>query len=789
MNLKRIEEKIGFDQIRAMLRDHCRGGLGVLQVDQMEFSRNSSDLTKKLSELKEMLILVDAMEAPTQPEYEDPHQIFKKLHIQDSYLIEEELFRLKSYLSMFNDWKNCLKEHEGDLKNLENQTLKIDFPSYLEYRLDETIDEHGLMRSTASDTLSRIRKKSTRLKEKIRETVSRALADSKKKGFANTESEWSMRNGRFVIPLNVAFKRSISGFIMDYSGSGQTAFVEPRETFSMNNDLIDLQQEEKEEIIRILKELTDECRKHEAGLLDLCDLVGKFDFLRAKAFLAQDLEGTVAKLSTGPKIFLISARHPLLFVAHQKENRPVVPMDLSLDSNTRLIIISGPNAGGKSVALKTVGLLQFMFQNGLPISADGSSEFGLFENIFVDIGDDQSIENDLSTFSSHMVNMTQALKSAGPKTLLLFDEFGAGTDPLIGGAIGEALLSEFNKKKCFGVMNTHYPNLKKVADREDGIENAAMLFDSGKMKPTFEFSPGQAGSSFAFEIAKRSGLPGKVLDQAKKISGEDFMAFDQLLLETQEKNQELNKKIKELGEQKEKSSRVQKELDERLKELKKEKTSILNMAKEEAQELFKDSSRRIEETIRKIKESQAGNKETKELRKELKDFQISIKPGKDKEPVFKSTAPDIKLKKGIWVELSGSSSVGKIVELKSDEALVEIGNLKVRVKVKELIPTNNIPTGENLSGSSAKQNLKEVSDFDPILDLRGQRVGEATENVYKFLDAAVVQRVERLKIIHGRGDGHLRKLVVEMLDKNSSVRKHYFESEQFGGDGVTIVEL
>ncbi len=787
MQNRRIEEKLGFDLIREKVKSHCRGVLGGKRANDLDLETDPNALSKKLLELSEMMVLVEKMEAPTQPQYEDPDQLLKKLRIQDSYLVEEELFQLKGLFQMFDAWKTCLKEHEEELPNLEPHILAVDYPSYLQYRLEETIDEHGLMRSTASDELFRIRKKISRLKEKIRAAISGALTDAKKKGFAHGESEWSLRNGRFVIPLQVAFKRSISGFIMDYSGSGQTAFVEPRETFTMNNDLIDLMQEEKEEIIRILKDMTAECRKAEDGILGICEMIGHFDFLRAKAFLGQDIEGAIAKTYTEPGIDIQEGRHPLLFIAHREEGKPVVPLDLSLNSEKRILIISGPNAGGKSVALKTVGLLQYMHQCGLPVSANEESHFGIFDDFFVDIGDDQSIENDLSTFSSHMVTMTQALRSASKRSLLLFDEFGTGTDPMIGGAIGEALLLAFNQKKCFGVLNTHYPNLKKIADAEEGIVNAAMLFDREKMKPTFEFTPGQAGSSFALEIAKRSGLPENILKRAREIAGEDFMAFDQLLLETQEKSAELSGLIDEAMKDKQEIKRLKKELDSRNKEIKTERKILLNKAKAEAQEILKAANRKIEETIRKIKESQADPGKTKEARKKLENFQRSTKPSSEPQREVKEVKKE-SFEPGQWVKLKNSENVGRITDLDSREATVEVGNLKMRVRLNQLEPADG-PLAVSLTGSSGKRRLKIEEGFDTEIDLRGQRVGEATELLYRFLDQAEVNKVERLRIIHGRGEGHLRRAVADILDQNGAVRKHYHETEQYGGDGVTIVEL
>ncbi len=782
----RLEKKLEFDQIREILKNHCRGKLGEERVESLGLMIDQELIADRLDELKEMMVLVDKMEAPTQPDYDDPAQIFKKLRIKDSYLIEEELSLLKSLMNIYEEWKNCFKQHEEELLALEPLMLDVDFPSYLQYRLDETIDEHGLIRSKASDALSRIRKKTTRLKEKIRSMISRALSDAKKKGFANDEAEWSLRNGRFVIPLQVAFKRAVGGFVMDYSGSGQTAFVEPKETFALNNELMDLQQEEKEEIIRILKELTDECRNNESGLLGICELVGNLDFIRAKAFLGQDLEGLVGLASKERGIDLKGARHPLLWINHQKEGKPVIPVNLQLDKESRILVISGPNAGGKSVALKTVGLLQYMHQCGLPISAEKGSWMGSFENFFVDIGDDQSIENDLSTFSSHMVTMTQALREAGLGSLLLFDEFGTGTDPLIGGAIGQALLVEFNKKKCFGVINTHYPNLKKLADTEDGIQNAAMLFDRGKMKPTFELSRGQAGSSFALEIAKRSGIPEKVLKKARSIAGEDFMAFDQLLLETQEKSMELEELKRKLKKENEKVNQLREELEEKYSGIKAEKKEILNRSKIEAQEILKTANKRIEETIRKIKEAEADPKVTKTLRQELDSFKEKAKPSIPETP--KQEKKGMPLEIGKWVKLKDSDNTGKLTEIDGKEAIVEIGNLRLRVKSNQLEVTDG-PTPKSLTGSRGKRRIRPEDAFDPQLDLRGLRVGEASEKLIRFLDEAEVNQKERLRVIHGKGEGHLKRAVSDLLNQSGLVRKFYFESEQFGGDGVTIVEL
>jgi DNA mismatch repair protein MutS2 len=646
------------------------------------------------------------------------------------------------------------------------------------------IDPNGDTRPDASPELQQLTAAIAKAELESRKKIDQVFRQTREKGWA-ADGGLTIRDGRLCIPLLAENKRKLRGFIHDESSSGQTVYIEPEEVFSLNNKVRDLEFDRRREVVRILVELTAELRPAVPAIESYHGLLTRLDFVRAKALLAVELEASMPELLNDQSVELINARHPLLFLNMKRHRQTVVPLNVRINEQSRVILVSGPNAGGKSVCMKTVGLLQLMVQAGLLIPASEHSKVGIFRQVFADIGDDQSIESDLSTYSAHLTKMRHFSKYADSKTLVLIDEFGTGTDPQFGGPIAEAVLETLNNRKIRGVITTHYSNLKLFAGSAEGIENASMLFDQAGMRPTYILETGKPGSSYAFEIARKIGLPEEVISLAKSKISEDQKRVESLLT-----NLERDKrKILESGAELEKRERRVKQLIEENEKLKvyleENRKVILKDAKLEAQNIIKNANKLIENTISEIKGAKAEKEKTRSLRGNL---ERELKKHDVKEVKSPPAAANEEITKGDWIRVTDSGAVGQVLDVHKDNVVMALGELRSVVKKNrvEKIPNRDVPKSVKRSTSVLSEN---IARFKPEIDVRGMRGEEALYEIEKVLDRALMAGFPSLKIIHGRGDGILRKLIREYLRKYSQVKRMEDEHADRGGDGITYVYL
>ena len=668
---KNFEQKVGFDKIRELIREKCLSTAGELYVDKIRFNFSFEVLIRLLQqvdEFKQILLLPDNFPSS---DYFDLSPELNRIKIEGTIIEQSQLFDLKTSLQTITDCTQyILKLPENEFPTIHDITRPVFIDSDIINIIDRIIDDKGIIKDTASPDLKDIRNRLHSKISSIDRKINATLKNAKKAGWVNDDAEASIRNGRLVIPVPASHKRQLRGFIHDQSATGQTVYLEPEDVFETNNEIRELEGEERREIVRILKNITDFIRPEIESLLGAYKFLGLIDFIRAKAKIAILLNSIKPSLENQCQMEWAEAVHPLLYVSHKKLKKPVIPLDLRLDEKQRILVISGPNAGGKSVCLKTVGLLQYMLQCGLLIPIKEGSTAGLFKNLFIDIGDEQSLENDLSTYSSHLMNMKHFALNANSQTLFLIDEFGTGTEPQLGGAIAEAILEKLNDKKAFGVVTTHYTNLKLLAGKENGIVNGAMLFDTNEMQPLYQLSIGKPGSSFAFEIARKIGFPKSILKQAEHKTGKKQLDFDQQLQQLEiEKSQlaESQEKFKVadgfLSEMIDKYERLTKQLESK-------KTEIISNAQQEAMDLIHSSNKKIENTIREIRQSQAEKARTKELRKKLKEEEERIGKLKAKDPEKKA----INKKNKNLIEETANSNLE-----------IEQGELNDKIEVGDLV--------------------------------------------------------------------------------------------------------
>ena len=624
-----------------------------------------------------------------------------------------------------------------------------------------------------------------------------------------------MRDGRLVIPVAPAFKRKIKGIVHDESASGKTVFIEPAEVVEANNRIRELESEERREIIKILVTFTDILRPLVADILQSYEFLATIDFIRSKATFAIDLDAIKPSIEDKQIIRWYRAKHPLLFISHRKQNKQIVPLDIELEEDNRILIISGPNAGGKSVCLKTVGLLQYMVQCGIPIPLAENSKVGIFNNIFIDIGDEQSIENDLSTYSSHLTNMKFFVRNCDEKTILLIDEFGGGTEPQIGGAIAESLLKRFNEKESFGVITTHYQNLKHYANEHKGVINGAMLYDRHLMQPLFTLSIGNPGSSFAIEIARKIGLPEDVIADASEIVGSDYINMDKYLQDIVRDKRYWETKRQSIRQKEKRLEEITTTYETDLLSVEKQRKEILRQAKADAERVLSEANAKIENTIRTIRESQAEKEKTKQARLTLNEFKSSLEDEKnfsddkiakkieklkekEKNKKKKSEQPkEIKeqiIAIGDNVRIKGQTSIGQVLDIQKGSATVAFGMIKSTVKIEtiEYISKNQVKreTRSTTVSVTASDDLREKKlNFKQDIDVRGMRGEEALQAVMYFVDDAVLVGVSRIRILHGTGTGALRQMIRDYLRTAQGVRNFQDEHVQFGGTGITVVDL
>lgn len=804
-----FEVKIGFDKIRAMLKELCLSSRGEYYASSMRFSSKYDLVLRMLNqtnEFRQILLMESAFPARN---FFDLTEVINHLILEGTTINEEELFDMSSSLQSIFQIQKFIHQHADKYPELKSLDSMVYLDEHILYEITSIIDEKGRIRDNASDKLSVIRKSLLKLNASIRNKIQSTLRYAKKQGWSNDDAEVTIRNGRAVIPLHAANKRSIKGFVHDESKTGQFVYLEPMELFETNNEIRELEIAERHEIARILMEFSILLRGQSEELLDAYKYMGIIDFIRAKAKLAVEMEAVKPILNQSQSFIWREARHPLLYFAHKEKKKEVVPLNIGLNKEQRILVISGPNAGGKSVCLKTVGILQYMLQCGLLIPLRENSEVGLYQNLFIDIGDEQSIENDLSTYSSHLLNIHNFVNNANSKSLFLIDEFGTGTEPAIGGAIAEAALEELNRKKAYGVVTTHYSNLKAMATPENGLVNAAMMFDTEELKPLYRLKIGRPGSSFAFEIARKIGLNEKLLQSAREKSGRKEIDFDQRLQELELEKESLEKKSQEVYATDDALSSLVTKYKALKSQLENEKREIINQAKKEAKEILKGANRSIEKAVKEIKESGADKEKIKEVRKDIEVEKASVQQVKPKvetrNQVVTSTKEDKKEeqlvnvqssapKVGDSVRVIGQSSVGILEQEKGKNALVGFDSLKVSIafnKLEKVIIKKSAEKPNNRKEySRIMRDIHTRSlNFNPYVDLRGKRAVEVMSFVGSWIDEALLVGVKDLEILHGTGNGILRNIIREYLasvDEVSSYKDAHIEQ---GGSGKTMISL
>lgn len=791
-----FEIKIGFAQVREMLSELCLSPLGRHFVSRMQFLNRHDLLERLLQQTEEFKQLLESdAEIPLQ-HYYDPTAYLDRAALEGTFLDVVQFFEIKMSLRTIRDSLRFISEsEEGKYEALKALGANVAVERSLLAALDKVVDDAGAVRDDATPELQRLKRDLIAQQAALRKTISSILRHAKNEGWTPSDVEPTIRGGRLVIPVIAEHKRRIKGLIHDESNTGQTVYIEPESIFELNNDIKDLENAYHRELIRILVGLTNTLRHHIPELRKAYQYLGLLDFIRAKAVFARRVESTKPTLHKYPLINWKQAFHPLLYLAHKQAGKPVVPMDLELNRDQRLLLISGPNAGGKSVSLKTVGLVQYMLQCGLLIPAADNSEAGVFHDIFIDIGDEQSIENDLSTYSSHLTNMKKFVTVADKRSLVLIDEFGTGTEPVLGGAIAEAVLQNLNESSVYGVITTHYTNLKNYAERTPGIVNGAMRYDHKHLQPLYQLEIGKPGSSFAIEIAQKIGLPKHIIDRASKLVGKDKIRYDRLLEELETEKQELEKKVREASKLEQKLAKSVKEYGDLRNFLEESKQDVMREAKGKAKLLLKDANQKIEATIQQIKQSQAEKEKTKEARRDLETFAQEVRKDEPR-PAHKRIANG-SVKPGDNVALIGQDSVGQVVSIKGKTAEVLFGGLKTIVKVDNLERIEGQVSQkpkkskmENAGGFSRGMNMTQrMSDFTSTLDIRGEYAEDALTKVMNFTDEALMLGIPEIKIIHGRGNGVLRQVVRDYLYSVREVASVGNEAEERGGDGATLAVL
>lgn len=715
--------------------------------------------------------------------YTDPTLFFDAIRIEDNFLEEENIQDIIRSLQVALTAFKFLSKAKEEYPELSQLNELVTLPPSLISSLEEKFNDKGKIKDNASPELARIRKRLREEEARVRKLTDQIFRDSVGQSWVPEGATLTVRDGRVVIPVLAEHKRKLRGFILDESATGQTVYIEPAESMEANNEIRDLLHADRREVVKILRELTALLRGNLEAIKSTCTFLGAIDFNRAKAKLAADLEATLPNLVEQPDLNWMLARHPLLYLS-LKGKRDVVPLTIDLNKESRFLLVSGPNAGGKSVCLKTVGLVQYMAQCGLLVPMYEKSTVGIFQHIFLDIGDQQSIDNDLSTYSSHLRNMNFFLRNAASSSLVLMDELGSGTDPNFGGGIAESILSALVEKKAWGVATTHYYNLKLFASNRTDIRNASMQFDTKKLQPLFQLEIGKPGSSFALEIARKTGLPNETLEQAEQIIGKELTGLETLMKTVAEEKQMLIKRQRELAE---KESRAASEKDRYQKlntELESKKKEIVDRAKLEASSLLKETNREIEKTIRHIRENKAEKKETRKVRQGLEELADKVKP------VIKKEVSTEKVKEGDKVRLIGQEVTGTLVSIKGNQAIVEFGSIRSTVKLNQLVRSDLVePSFVKKARAMGLDVMKKQSTFEPTLDLRGKRAEEVVPELERFLDDAILLSQGELKILHGKGEGVLRKIVREHLKKVKQVASFADEHVERGGAGITVVVL
>lgn len=807
----------------------------------MAFSKSYEDIKERLNQVTEFIRIIQEEDRFPDQFFFDVRPSLKRVRIEGMYLEEQELFDLRRSLETIKaivDFLSDGREEEESGTPYPSLTRLAGgiavFPQFIS-KIDGILNKYGKIKDNASAELARIRQELFNTMGSISRSLNNILRSAQSEGFVEKDVTPTMRDGRLVIPVAPGLKRKIKGIVHDESSSGKTVFIEPAEVVEANNRIRELEGEEKREIIRILTEFTALLRPSIPEILQSYEFLAEIDFIRAKSHFALQTQSIQPELKDGQIVDWTMAVHPLLQLSLAKHDKKVVPLDIELNVKQRILVISGPNAGGKSVCLKTVGLLQYMLQCGMPVPMHERSRAGVFDSIFIDIGDEQSIEDELSTYSSHLTNLKVMIKRCDERSLILIDEFGGGTEPQIGGAIAEAILKQFNLKKTFGIITTHYQNLKHFADNHEGIVNGAMLYDRHQMQALFQLQIGNPGSSFAVEIARKIGLPEEIIADATEIVGSEYIAADKYLQDIvrdkrywENKRQSIRQREKQMEET---IARYQAEMEE----LHRSRKEIIAKAKEEAEHLMQEANARIENTIRSIKEAQAEKEKTRQARQELADFRKTLeeadaheqedkiarkmerlrekqerrKSRKDKDKALAMNEQALTERRaqeearrlaaivpGAYVKMKGQNTVGQVLETSGKSVTVAFGNLKTTVNMDRLEPSapsrkeTELSTKSTFVSTQTQDAMHEKKlHFKQDLDVRGMRGDEAIQAVTYFIDDALMVGVPRVRILHGTGTGILRTLIRQYLQTVPGVRHFADEHVQFGGAGITVVDL
>ena len=788
-----FEHKIGFDRIRLMLSAYCISQMGLEKAEKMDFSTDKGLIVKSLEQTDEFIRLLQTGVPFPVRDFHDLREAFHRIQIDGTCLNVEDLFALKPSLNVLEViLRFGRSENATDYPELKSLIDNIFIDRNVFTEVNRLVDDKGEIPDNASPELAEIRQSIRRKQGGIEKRIRQIMSDAKTAGWVDQKSELTVRDGRLVIPVKAGDKRAIRGFIHDESATGQTVYIEPAEIFDTSNEIKELEYAERREIHRILMAFTRLLRPYLSELRKAWNMLGELDFIHAKALLAKEIRGIKPEIVDTPYINWQQARHPLLEQKLKAQGKQVVPLDLRLDETERILVISGPNAGGKSVCLKTTGLLQYMLQCGLMPPMRIDSQCGLFDNLFIDIGDEQSILDDLSTYSSHLINMKALLEHANEKTLFLIDEFGTGTEPQLGGAIAEAILLELNKKQSFGMVTTHYANLKLLADNHEGIINGAMLFDTKFMQPMYIMVTGKPGSSFAFEIAKKIGFPKQILDDAAHITGDQHLKFEKQLQQLEVDKKAIRKKEQELRIADQLLTEVVEKYKALLAELEGKKKQYLRDAAAEAQELIQSANSQIERTIREIKEAQAEREKTKEIRQNLEETKHKIaQKAKELAEPKKQEDDEVVLKVGDTVCIDEMQVVGEILSISDTDATILFDTVKLRTspdKLRKVSRAQARKTQRRWQAGLIADDLSEKAEhFELTLDVRGKRAEEALDIVDKYLDEAKLLSIKEVSILHGKGNGILRKLIRERLSHNHDVERFCDASLETGGTGITRV--
>lgn len=782
-------QKLDFPFILKELENLCSGSLGKNLLLQQPFIKDPSELKKELHFVKELKEIIQNDAQLPQSGFNDL-PFLNKLEIENYYLDVKELIALYYSLSAAAEVFRFFtpKARQQLYPFLYEKISAFSLETGMIQKISNVIDiDKEIVRENASLELMKIRKQ---IQEKIREinSVFRRVLQQHKLQNILADTEETIRDGRRVLSVRSEFKRSIKGLITDESENGNITYIEPEETVFLNNALTELHLDERREIYRILTELTQKIRPHKENIDALQILMGELDVVRAKAYFAINYNCSMPELSTETKIYLREFIHPVLFYHHNKQHKTVVDNTILLDKNKRVIVISGPNAGGKSLVLKSVGLLQLMFQFGMLVPVKENSSMSVFDQLFVDIGDEQSIENDLSTYSSHLSNMNYFLSHANAKTLVLIDEMGMGTDPALGGPMAEAILENLHRKNIFGVVTTHFNNLKVYAAQTENMESGAMAFDRNQLKPLYQLQTGMPGSSFTFEIAKKSGLPDHIIKNAESKTG-DKKVLDDVLSDIQVEKQFIKGLRKNVQVKESQLTDLTKSYEDLNKEMQKEKKRLLKQYEARLLERFNEESRNLENEMRAWKEQKNDKEKFLKVREHIDQNREQIEKKLDDVAEELKPAEEMKIKIGTKVRLEEGTEIGEVIEVKNNNAVVAFGNIQTRMRLDHLVAVNEHKKTEAKRNTYSSKIILEKSEFDYNLDIRGLMKDEALTAIDNFMDKAVMYGIHHLKIIHGRGTGALKQAVQFYLKKYPHVKEFHYESEQFGGDGITIVEM